>query len=88
MQNMAPKWIHAGRYPTLDIIINVFICIVTIRAKFLLGCKQLVKGHTLVHSSTIRRSINFANYSSLNVFFNKILRKEKDLIKCREALLE
>ena len=31
-QNLAPKWIHAGRHLTLDIIINVFICIVTIRA--------------------------------------------------------
>ena len=71
MQNMAPKWIHAGRYPTLDIIINVFICIVTIRAKFPLGCKHLVKGHVRTQISTIRRSINLANYSSLNVFINK-----------------
>ena len=54
-----------------------YFCIVSIRAKFPLGCKHLVKGHSLTQTSTIRRSINFENYSSFDIFFNKVLRKEK-----------
>ena len=60
----------------LKIFLSMFLfCIVTIRAQFPLGCKQLVKGHDLTQTSTIRWSINFANYSSLHILVNKFEKR-------------
>ena len=50
-------------------------CIITIRAKFPLGCKQLGKRHDLTQTGTIRWSINFANYSSLHILINKFEKR-------------
>ena len=75
-QSKRQTWRQDG-YTREGIILKIFLsmflfCIVTIRAKFPLGCKQLGYRHGLTQTGTIRWSNNFANYSSFNIFINKI----------------